>query len=107
MPPIGQGNAPAGCSVVKVNGVSIRTDRLSARKHDVVYVAVALMLGLELSGIRVPGTSKILQCGVRLRDSLRSVHDGLRLVGPTVGTLDLRMASGNEIGGFWALCSGN
>jgi hypothetical protein len=36
-----------------------------------------------------------------------SGHDGLRREVRTVGTLDSRMSSGSEMGGFWALCSGN
>ena len=48
-----QGNGAISGSVVNVDGVAIGVHRVSARKHDIIHVAVALVLGLRPEDPRI------------------------------------------------------
>src|SRR5260221_9203790 len=49
-----QGNRAVSGSIVKINGVAIGVHRISARKYNIIDVAVALVLGLWPKDPRIP-----------------------------------------------------
>ena len=50
----GQGYTGIGCSVIQIDGVTIRADGLAARKNNVTYISATFIWGLGAEHPRVP-----------------------------------------------------
>src|ERR1035441_4932115 len=64
----GQGNAGISGSVIQVNGISVRADRLPAGKHDVFHISASLITGFRPEH---PGVSRSEERRVGRAESVR------------------------------------